>query len=252
MSLEFEEIKFPHDDDDEEEETSEDNSSGNPIILPDTPPRRHEGRRGERRRNRKRRERFSRRSRHRVASWKKRRYPQAPRQRRRIRNTGLTSRERALKHRALNPRSAALLRSPRGKRCFRRHFNPFRTVKPQFEPVEGTPGTSAHVFKTSEALEVNCCDCVTLMGDLVYADQTCKTCGVMNTQTAKKQIAAMHQQILRKPWRAPHKRNRKKQFWSSLSYKKKDKRETQFRKADRKYKASFLNGEQSKGVVLYC
>lgn len=109
-----------------------------------------------------------------------------------------------------------------------------------FQPVETTKETSAHVFKTSEALEVaGCCDCVRLMGDsdLVYSDAGCPLCGIMETPTTKKELRAMHQQILRKPWRAPHKRNRNKLFWSALAYKKRDKEQKRARNLDRKFKA---------------
>jgi len=129
----------------------------------------------------------------------------------------------------------------RHRAMVRRRRRP-RCPGPNFEPVKASPETSAHVFKTSEALEVGCCDCVELMDGLVYTDVTCPLCGIMNTTNAKKELRAMHQQVLRKPWRAPHKRNRNKLFWSALAYKKQDKQQKRARNRDRQYKACRLNG----------
>jgi len=112
-----------------------------------------------------------------------------------------------------------------------------------YQPVKATPQPSAHVFKTSEALETSCCDCTKIIDSLVYKDPWCQLCGLMDTTNAKRELRTMHKQILRKPWRAPHKRNRNKLFWSALAHKKRDKQQKRARRKERKYKAFKLNGK---------
>lgn len=102
-----------------------------------------------------------------------------------------------------------------------------------------------HVSKTSEALEVGYCRCCEQPEWLAYTHEKCHLCGLINTTSTRKELRTVQQQGLNKPWRAPHKSNRKKLTRKYKNAKKRGNRDDKAWKrslaAERKYKAVKLN-----------